>query len=227
MGKRIGILGGISAESTAEYYRRLVSKYITWKEDYYIPEIVIFSLNFQRFTDLENSVDQDAYIAAIMTGIRALEAADVDFIIMAANSPHAVFDQVQAQASVPLISIVVVTAERAHEMGLKRLLLLGIKFTMQSDFYQRACEALNIRVRVPSEEEQEEINYIIFDQLTRGVFEERTRQRLLEIIDHYPVDGVILGCTELPLILQQEYVSIPLLDTLELHVEATLRYALS
>jgi aspartate racemase len=227
MAKRIGILGGISAESTAEYYRRLVSKYLAWRNDYCVPEIVIFSLNFQRFTDLEDGGDRKAYIDEIMTGIRALEAADVDFIIMAANSPHAVYDQIQAQARVPMISIVEVTVGRAREIGLSRLLLLGIKFTMQSEFYRRACEALDIQLLVPSEAEQDEINHIIFGQLARGVFEERTRQRLLEIIDQYPIDGVILGCTELPLILQQEHTPIPLLDTLELHVEATLRYALA
>lgn len=227
MTKRIGILGGISAESTAEYYRRLILKYFGRQGDYYYPEIVIFSLNFQRFTDLEESGDRANYVDEIMTGIRALEDAGADLLIMAANSPHAVFDEVQARTRVPMISIVEVTAREAKELGLSRLLLLGIKFTMGSDFYQRTCGALGIEVLVPSDEEQDEINAIIFDQLARGLFEPSTREKLLEIIRRYPVDGVILGCTELPLILQQEHASIPLLDTLDLHTEAALEFALS
>jgi aspartate racemase len=227
MAKRIGILGGISAESTAEYYRRLIAKYVDQWDDYYTPEIVIFSLNFQRFTDLEESDDRENYVAEIMTGIRSLEEAGADLIIMAANSPHAVFEQIQALALVPMISIVQVTAREAKRLNLKRLLLLGIKFTMNATFYQRACTELGMEVEVPSETEQEEINRIIFDQLARGIIKERSKQRLLEIIDGYPVDGVILGCTELPLILQQKDSPVPLLDTLELHVGETLRQVLS
>jgi aspartate racemase len=227
MTKRIGILGGISAESTIEYYSRLVKKYFERKRDYYYPEIVIFSLNFQRFTDFENSGDTDGYVGEIMTGIHALEDAQADLILMAANSPHAVFDEVEARATVPMISIVQVTARSAEQQGLKRLLLLGIKFTMQSSFYHEACSELDIDVVVPSAAEQDEINHIIFEELARGIFRAKTRERLLEIISRYPVDGVILGCTELPLILKQEDTSVPLLDTLDLHTEAALDYALA
>ena len=227
MTKRIGILGGISAESTIEYYSRMVKKYFERRRDYYYPEIVIFSLNFQRFTDFENSGDRDGYVGEIMTGIRTLEDAQADFILMAANSPHAVFDEVEARATVPMISIVQVTARRAARQGLKRLLLLGIKFTMQSSFYREACSELGIDVVVPSAAEHDEINHIIFEELARGIFKPETRERLLDMISRYPVDGVILGCTELPLILKQEDTSVPLLDTLDLHTEAALDYALA
>jgi aspartate racemase len=227
MTKRIGILGGISAESTIEYYSRIIRGYYERRHDDHYPETVIFSLDFQRFTDFENAGDRPGYIAEIMSGIRALESAGVDFVIMAANSPHAVFDDVEAQARVPMLSIVRVTAEEARARGLRKLLLLGIKFTMQSSFYQDTCHESGIEVITPSEPEQDEINRIIFDELTRGIFKDASRARLLAIIGQYSVDGVILGCTELPLILKQQDTSMVLLDTLELHTQAALDYALA
>jgi aspartate racemase len=196
MTKRIGILGGISAESTLRYYNHIMKATYERKRDYYYPEIVIFSLNFQRFTDLENSGDRAGYVQEIMTSITALERAGAEFIVMAANSPHAVFGEIALLATVPLLSIVTVTAEHARWHGLRELLLLGIKFTMESSFYQDACATYGIDVTVPSSEEQDEIDDIIFDELARGVFREESRATLLDIIGRYSVDGVILGCTE-------------------------------
>ena len=228
MTKRIGILGGISAASTAEYYERIIRKYFARRGDYYYPEIVIFSLNFQRFTDYEDAGDRSGYITEIMSGVRALERAGVDLIMMAANSPHAVFADVSAQAAVPMLSIVRVTAQAAHARGLRRLLLLGIKFTMQSSFYAETGREFDLAIVTPAEAEQDEINAIIFDELARGIIAETSRRRLLEIIRCYPVDGVILGCTELPLLLNQDVaIGIPLLDTLDLHAEGALDFALA
>jgi aspartate racemase len=226
MTKRIGILGGISAESTAEYYTRLIRGYYARKGNDHYPEIVIYSLDFRHFTNFEDSGDRTGYIAYIMTGIRALERAGADFILMSANSPHSVFEDVEAQANVPMLSIVKATAQRAKEMNVQKLLLLGIKYTMQSTFYQNTCREMGIEVVTPVEPEQDEINRIIFEELARGIFRDETKQRLLQIIAQYPVDGVILGCTELPLILRSHDATIPLLDTVELHTEAVLDYAL-
>ena len=227
MAKRIGILGGISAESTVEYYRRIIRSYVQQQGNYHYPEIVVYSLDFQRFTDLENSGDRAGYVAEIMSGIRAHEGAGAEFILMAANSPHAVYDEVAARSEVPMLSIVKVTAEEARRQDLRRLLLLGIKFTMRSTFYQEACAKRGIEVLTPSAGEQDEIERIVFDELTKGIFTEVSRERLLQIIGRYPVDGTILGCTELPLLLQQRDTPVVLLDTLELHVQAALAYALA
>jgi aspartate racemase len=227
MSKRIGILGGISAESTIRYYDRIIKGYFERRRDYYYPETVIFSLDFQRFTDLEDKRDKDGYVAEIMSGVAALERAGAEFVIMAANSPHAVFDEIEKLAKVPLLSIVKVTARHAERQGLRKLLLLGIKFTMQASFYRDACREFGIEVVVPSGEEQDEVNRIIFEELTRGIVRGESRRRLLEIINKYPVDGVILGCTELPLLLRQKDSPVTLLDTLELHAEAALDFALS
>ena len=224
--KRIGILGGISYESTIKYYQYILTRHYEQANDYYYPEIVIFSLNFQKFTDFENR-DKKKYIEYITEGIGTLERAGADFAVMAANSPHVVFEDVKKRSNIPLLSIVEVTAEKAYQKGMKTLLLLGIKFTMQSSFYQDMFGRSKITVRVPSQREQDEIDSIIFDELVRGIIKEESKKRLLQIIKSYRVDGVILGCTELPLILRQEDTDVNLLDTLELHAEAALNYSLS
>jgi len=226
LSKRIGILGGISHESTAKYYTLLHEKYHARLGDYHYPEVVVFSLDFQRFTDHENT-DRDAYVEYIMHGVRGLEDAGAELAVMAANSPHAVYREVSEAASVPMISISDATAEKAAELGLERVLLLGIKFTMQSTFYQEKLGEHGIAVMTPDEEEQDEINRIIFDELVIGVHKEESKNRLLEIMGGYPVDGVILGCTELPLIIGEGDTELAVLDTVDIHVEATLDYALS
>lgn len=224
--KRIGILGGISAESTSEYYERITRGYYRREGDYYFPEIAIFSLDFQRFTDFENADDLDGYVDYIMSGVRALERAGVDFLLMAANSPHSVFERVEVLAEVPMLSIVRVTAEEAKREGLRKLLLLGIEYTMKRPFYRRGCEEYGISVVVPSEGEQHQIDRIIFEELARGVRSRESKAWLLELVGRYEVDGVILGCTELPLLLVQDDADVRLLDTVEIHTRAALDAAL-
>jgi len=224
--KRIGILGGISHESTIKYYELILKKYFEKFGNYYYPEIVIFSLDFQKFTDFEDNNETEEYIEYIMQGIRKLEASEVDFIVMAANSPHAVFEPVKEKAKVPMLSIAEITAVSAKQLNLRTLLLLGIKFTMQSTFYQNICYAKGIEVITPNESEQNCINEVIFEDLCIGNFNQNVKDKLLAIIDNYDVDGVILGCTELPLILHQEDSNKVFLNTLKLHSEATLEYAL-
>lgn len=225
--KRIGILGGISHESTIKYYELLTRKYFEKFGDYYYPEIVIFSLDFQKFTDLENSGDKEGYITYIMEGIDSLQGAGVDFIVMAANSPHAVFPEVQKRAKVPMLSIVEITAQAAKKAGVKKALLLGIKFTMQSSFYSETFRKLDMEMLVPKESEQDIVNNIIFQELVVGAIKDESRRKLLEIIGEYDADAVILGCTELPLLLSQKDMDKKVFNPLELHVQAALEYSLN
>ena len=222
MSKRIGILGGISYESTKHYYELIHKKYYDRKHDYYFPEVVVFSLNFQRFSDYENS-DTGKYIAYILEGIRGLEAAKVDCIIMAANSPHSVYRQLMTQTSIPIYSICDATMRRAKELKLKRLLLLGIKHTMDSEFYPESGMKNDIDVIVPTEEQKRTIDDIIFSELCVGRVSELSRENLLAIISNYTVDGVILGCTELPQIIKEDDLNVEVLNTLDIHVEAVLQ----
>ena len=226
MSKRIGILGGISHESTAMYYTLLHEKYHDRVGDYHYPEVVVFSLDFQRFTDYENT-DRDAYIEYIMHGVRGLKDAGAEFIAMAANSPHTVYREVSEAAAVPMISIADATAEKAAEHGIEKALLLGIKHTMQASFYHEKLGEIGVAVVTPDEAEQDEVDRIIFDELVVGVHNEESKDRLLEIMAGYPVDAVILGCTELPLVIGEADTALDVLDTVGIHVEAILDYALS
>ena len=222
MHKRIGILGGISYESTKHYYDLIHKKYYERKHDYYFPEVVVFSLNFQRFTDYENS-DTKQYIEYILEGIRGLEATGVDCIIMAANSPHSVYSRLVTQTPIPIYSISDLTIKKAKELKLKKLLLLGIKHTMDSEFYHESGRKNHIDVLVPTEEEKRIIDDIIFSELCVGRVNEQSKEILLAIIHNYTIDGVILGCTELPQIIKEGDLDIPLLNTLDIHVEAVLQ----
>ena len=224
--KKIGILGGMSYESTIKYYDLILQKYYNNYNDYNYPEILIYSLNFQKVIDYELGNDKPKYIDYLMSGINSLQNGGADFIIIAANSPHAVYDDLIQKANLPILSIVEATAEKAKEMRLNKLLLIGIKFTMQSSFYQRIFENSNMQVITPVDIEQDLIDKIIFDELVIGKFKDESKQKLLNIIHNYKVDGVILGCTELPLILHKNDTNTKLLDTIEIHVEATLKYAM-
>ncbi|MHA1242658.1 MAG: aspartate/glutamate racemase family protein [Promethearchaeota archaeon] len=224
--KKIGILGGMSYESTIKYYDLLLQKYYDENNDYNYPEILIYSLNFQKVIDYELGNETQKYVDYLMSGINSLQNGGADFIVMAANSPHAVYDDLVQKAEVPILSIVKATAEKALEMGLNKLLLIGIKFTMQSSFYQRIFENSNMQVITPEDIEQDLIDQIIFDELVIGKFKNESKQKLLEIIGNYEVDGVILGCTEIPLMLHKNDTNIKLLDTIEIHVEATLKFAM-
>ena len=216
----------MSYESTIKYYDLLLQKYFDEYNDYNYPEILIYSLNFQKVIDYELGNDKPKYIEYLISGIDSLQKGGANFIVMAANSPHAVYNELTQKAKVPILSIVETTAKKALAMRLSKLLLIGIKFTMQSSFYQRIFESSNMEVITPVEIEQDLIDKIIFDELVIGKFKDENKQKLLNIIHNYKVDGVILGCTELPLILHKNDTSTPLLDTVEIHVEATLKYAI-
>jgi aspartate racemase len=225
--KRIGIIGGISHASTIKYYEFILKKYFAKNRDYHYPELVIFSMDLAKLTGFEDRGDLDGYVRYLVNAVESLQKAGAEFIVIAANSPHSVFEIVQKQAKIPLISIVEITAQEATRWGLKKLLLTGIKYTMQSPFYKDVFEKHGLTVITPTDEEQNEINDVIFKELVLGIIKDTTRQKLLDIIDKYEVDGVILGCTELSMILNQEDTPLRLLNTLEIHARAALDFALT
>ena len=225
MALRIGLLGGISAASTAEYYLRIIRKSYARRKDHHYPEILIHSLDFQKFTDLENGPDRKAHIDYVVSGLQALELGGADFAILAANSVHSVFEEVRTRTKLPLISIVETALRFAVSQHMGKVLLLGIRHTMEADFYPKAFGKAGIEVITPDPVERELIERVIFNELSLNILKVATRNQLLSIIARYPVDGVILGCTELPLILGHEHCPKPLIDTLDLHAEAALERA--
>ncbi|MEJ2276399.1 MAG: amino acid racemase [Candidatus Lokiarchaeota archaeon] len=224
--KRIGILGGISYESTIKYYSIIHTEYYRKFNNYDYPEIVIFSLNFGKVIDLEYSNDREAYINYLLEGINSLESAGVDVILMAANSVHSIYKELNELSKIPILSIVKTTAEEAMKLNLKKLLLLGIKLTMNSEFYMDYFNKLNIDIITPNRKERDQIEEIIFQELVKGEFKIESKKQLLRIIGDYNIDGVILGCTELPLIIHQEDLDVQVLNTLKLHALAGLNYAI-
>lgn len=225
--KKIGLLGGFSYESTIQYFDNIMQLYYAKYKDYYFPEIVIYSVDFQKFTDMENEDRMDDYREYILDSINALKAAGVDFVAMTANSPHSVYEDIAPKAPVPMVSIVDSVADYAIAHGMKKLLLTGIKYTMNKTFYQEGLKKRGIEVIVPSDAHKDEINDIIFDELCIGIFKDSTRERFKEIIGEYVADGVILGCTELPLLLKQKDTDIPVISSMDVHCRSIIEYALS
>lgn len=224
--KKIGILGGISLASTIQYYKTITDLYFQQAGDYYYPEIFIHSLDFQYFTDLEDQTRMEEYRHYILSSLHALKNAGADFGIMAANSPHSVLDDIRDQANLPILSIVDAVGREANRLGLKKLLLTGIRYTMQNNFYPRGLSRYGIETVTPTDPQQDEINRIIFEELSIHKYLSASKTWFIEAASAYPVDGIILGCTELPQMIQQSDMRVPVLDTLDLHCKATLAYAL-
>ncbi len=227
MAKRIGIIGGISSEATKKYYDLLLKKYFERKKNFYYPEIVIFSLDLQKFSDLEGGENRADYVKYIIEGAQALENAGAECILISANSAHAVYDEVSANVGVPMMSIIEETAKVARSKNMKKLLLLGIHTTMKAAFYPRIFSSYGMEIVLPVEEEQEEVNRIIWDELVLGIINPESKEKLLDIISKYEKDGVILGSTELPIILKQSDTDVPVLDTVDIHTNAALEFSLN
>jgi len=230
--KRVGIIGGIGPESTVDYYRLIIQMYRQQVPDGSYPRIIINSIDMKRMLDLigENRLaDVTAYISG---EIRKLAAAGADFALLASNTPHAVFDALLAESPIPLISIVEATCQAAKKQGLKRLGLFGTRFTMQGQFYPDVFDKAGIALTLPTPEEQDYIHGKYMGELVNGILLPETREGLLTIVRRMRaeegIDGMILGGTELPLILQDNGdQGVPFLNTTRLHVERVVSQLLS
>ena len=219
----LGMIGGLGPESTIDYYRRILE---AWErvEPGTAPSIVIDSLDVRRALRLVES-DRPALIEYFLASLRRLAGAGVDFAVMTANTPHIIFDDLAARSPVPLLSIVEVCAEEARERGLRRLALLGTRFTMEGPFYPEVCARYGIAVVIPDDADRAWVHHAYIEELLRGEFRDDTRQRFISLVgrlrDGEGVEGVILGGTELPLLLPTPVIAdIPALDTTALHVAA-------
>lgn len=219
----VGLVGGLGPESTVDYYRRILE---AWErvDPSTAPSIVIDSLDVQRGLRLAAS-DHAALTGYLLESLRRLAGAGVDFAAITANTPHIVFDELAARSPVPLVSIVEVCAREARRRGLHRLLLLGTRFTMEAPFYPEVCARHAIEVVVPSDAERSWVHDRYVGELLRGDFRDDTRRGFESLVgrwrDHERIDGVILGGTELPLLVpDSEIAGLPALDTTALHVAA-------
>jgi aspartate racemase len=219
----VGIVGGLGPESTIDYYRRILE---VWRRDdpSSAPSIVIDSLDVQRALRLV-ATDRPALIEYLMESLLRLAGAGAGFIAMTANTPHIVFDELAARSPVPLVSIVEVCAAEAQRRGLRRLALLGTRFTMDAPFYPAVFARYGIAVVPPSVEDRAWVHDRYIGQLLKGQFLDETRRMITSLVvrlrDEERIDGVILGGTELPLLIPSAVIAgVPALDTTALHVAA-------
>jgi aspartate racemase len=228
MHKKIGILGGISPESTIAYYEHITRTYTERFGDYGYPEIIIYSVSFQYYVDWPQQERWDLVAQGLGEAARRLEAAGADFIVMAANTMHLVFDQVQACVQVPMLSLLDAVGESILARGMKRVGLLGTQYTMEKTFYQDALSRRGITVLVPDAEDRRYVNAVIYNELVAGQIRAESRAGLIAVIRRLAergAQGVILGCTEIPLLVAEVDAGVPLFDTTAIHAEAALRFA--
>jgi aspartate racemase len=222
--KRIGIVGGIAPESTIEYYRLILASYRARTNDLANPSIVINSIDLAKVLALAGAGELDELTSYLVDEIERLARAGVDFAVIASNTPHIVFDEIRLRTSIPLISIVEAASDAAKARGLSRLGLFGTRFTMQGRFYAEVFARAGIEVITPAKEEQNYVHDKYIGELVNAIFRPETREGLITIAKRMVVrdgiDGLILGGTELPLILRDEgEAGVPFIDTTRIHVE--------
>jgi aspartate racemase len=219
----------MSPESTVAYYEYITRTYTERFGDHSYPQIIIYSVSFQPYIDWPNAGRWDLVAQGLSQAARRLVIAGADFIIIATNTMHLVFDQVQASVDVPMLSLLDAVADAIHAQNLDTVGLLGTRFTMANGFYQDALGHHNINVLVPDADDQTYVNRVIYEELVAGQIRATSRQDYVDIIrrlEAQGAQGVILGCTEIPLLVSEADTDLPLFDTTAIHAEVALQYAL-
>lgn len=227
--KTIGFIGGLTWHSSVDYYR-LMNEMVNEKlGGVYSCRMIMYSVEFGEIKKLTFAEDWNG-IAAIISGVaKTLQSSGADCIVIGANTMHNIADKVEAVINVPLIHIAEATANEILKKEISTVALLGTKYTMQMDFYKNKLLDKNISVIIPGEEDIEYINHAIYEEMGKGIFLPERKQRIIEIIENLKQDGagaVILGCTELPILIKQDDVSIPIFDTAFIHAKAAVDFAL-
>ena len=229
--KKIGMLGGLGPQSTLDYYREIIEAFNTKYTDLAYPEILIYSANMNEFLKFVSEQDWPKLSKWLLEKIDKLKQAGADFVAIASNTPHIVFDEIKLKSSLPLVSIVEATCNKAHELNLKNIGLMGTKLTMESNFYKKPFIHKGMSIITPSKEEQKLIHHRLFSEIELGVFKDSTREELLAIakrmVVENKIDALILGCTELPLILTKNRYDIPFLNTSLIHCEQIISSCIS
>lgn len=223
--KKVGILGGLGPEATVAYYRGIIAGVQERRgTKTFLPEMTINSINMYHMFQLMEQPDSRPVVDYLAQGVEGLTHAGADFAVMCGNTPHRFFQQVQQQVSIPMLSMVTTSVEQAKKQGFHRLGLLGTKFTMQGDFFKAPFQQAGIEIVVPSAEQQTFVHQKIVSELENGIVKETTRQALVQIVTEMAtaqhIEGIVLGCTELPLILNEASVSMPALDIAQIHIDA-------
>lgn len=228
--KLLGLIGGMSWENTVEYYRvvnQMVNERLGgWNS----AKILLYSVNFEEIIPLQNTNDWDRITDIISEICIKLEKAGCAALMICSNTIHKIADRVQKSITIPLINVIDETAEAIKAKNIENIGLLGTKFTMEEDFYTHKLKYdYNLNPIVPQEKERKYIHEAIYNQFAKGIFLDKTKQKFLEIIHNLTAggaEGIILGCTEIPLLIKQKDVDIPLFDTLKIHIKSAVDFCL-
>jgi aspartate racemase len=227
--KTIGLIGGISWLSTIEYYKfinQLVNERLGGVD---AAKVIIYSVNFGDIKRLTMADDWDAMTDMMCHAARQLENSGADCVLMGVNTMHKIADRVEASIAIPFIHIAEAAADTISRKKLSKVALLGTRYVMQLDFYKNKLAEKNIGIMIPGQDDIDYINNAIYEEFGKGIFLPETRERFLQIIEDMAAQGaqgVIAGCTEIPLLIQQRDCPIPLFDTTAIHARAAVDFAL-
>ena len=229
--KKLGLIGGMSWESTAIYYRELNEGIKAKLGGLHSARICMVSVDFEEIEKLQQIEDWNGTAVILSEAAIAIEKGGADFLLICTNTMHKVAPQIEANISIPILHIADATAQRLRKAGIKKVGLLGTRFTMEQDFYKgRLVEKYGIDVIVPNEPEREDVHSVIYNELCLGTIDQNSRERYLKIIAQLAANGaeaVILGCTEIALLVKQNHTATPLYDTTAIHAEQAVLEALS
>ncbi|MGA2533170.1 MAG: aspartate/glutamate racemase family protein [Candidatus Aminicenantales bacterium] len=228
--KTIGLIGGMSWESTLEYYR-IINEAVKEKlGGFHSAKMALYSVDFAEVEALQHRGEWDRAAILLTEAARRVEAAGADFALLATNTMHRVFDEIQKGIRIPLLHIADVTGREIQARGLTRIGLLGTRFTMEQEFYKgKLARDFGIDVLIPDEAERLAIHGILYNELCLGAVKDASREVFRRIIGHLEsrgAQGIVLGCTEIPLIVKQKDYGLPLFDTTDLHARAAVDLAL-
>jgi len=229
--KTIGLIGGMSWESSSVYYNIINETVKERLGGLNSAKCILYSVDFEEIASLQHKGAWEELTKLMINFAQQLERAGANFIVICTNTMHKMAEEVQGSINIPLLHIADATAERIKEQGLRKPGLLGTKFTMEEDFYkQRLKEKYNLDVMIPSDTDREIIDSVIYNELCLGIIKKSSKEKFKEIIRKLVsvgADGLILGCTEIPLLISQEDVEVPLFDTTTIHSKAAVAFALN
>ncbi|MBQ1322077.1 MAG: aspartate/glutamate racemase family protein [Solobacterium sp.] len=229
--KTIGLIGGMSWESTVPYYQIINETVREHLGGLHSAKIILYSVEFDEIEKYQSSNQWDKAAEVLGRAAHGLELAGADFILICTNTMHKIYSEIQAAVSVPVYHIAELTADELAAKGITKIGLLGTKYTMTEDFYKKVLIDRGIEVLIPEKDEDiRMINTIIFDELCQGIIREEAKQEYLRVIDELTArgaGGIILGCTEIGLLVQQKDTDAPLFDTTYIHAKAAAEKALS
>ncbi len=221
---KIGILGGLSYQSTIYYYKKINEMYYKIFKSF--PEIIINSINMEKFNKLIFSGDIKGVKSLLLNSINLFKKVEVEIVLISSNTPHFVFEEIKDKFKVPVISIVDTIYNNVREFGLKKVLLLGTRLTMEDGFYQRYFSERGIEIIIPEPLDREYIQGKLFNELVKGIISDETREEFYKIIKdnlNRKIEGVILGCTEIPLLISEPRFNLKFFDSGLLHCKELIK----